>query len=65
MGKKSVAAWFFLLLSLGACAQLPAGEVNLPTQHERHLKGGSSVADVAETPDEHVKERTEDVGHHQ
>lgn len=64
MGKKGIAAWFFLLLSMAACAQ-PSGSITLTMQHDRHLKMINRTADVAETPDEHIKEQVEDVGHRQ
>jgi hypothetical protein len=65
MGKTRVTAWLFLLLSLGACAQPPSGSITLNLQHGRHLNVDNSTADVAENPDEHIKERVDDVGHHQ
>ncbi|WP_343553177.1 hypothetical protein [Pantoea sp.] len=65
MGKTNIAAWFFLLLSFGACAQLPESSITLPTHQGRHLQEGNNTVDVAETPDEHIKERTDDVGYHQ
>ena len=61
MGKKVVAAWFFLLLSVVAGAQ-PASSITLTLQHDRHLKMENSTADVAETPDEHIKEGIYEVG---
>ncbi|MBD9659198.1 hypothetical protein [Pantoea sp. PNT03] len=61
MGKKVVAAWFFLLLSVVACAQ-PSSLITLTLQHDRHLKIENSTADVAETPDEHIKEGIYEVG---
>lgn len=66
MRKMPIAAWFFLLLSFGSCAQpLPAP----PSMHlysGRHLNAGNNgIADVAETPDEHIQERRDDVGYHQ
>jgi hypothetical protein len=64
MGKKVITAWFFLLLSVAAFAQ-PPGSITLTIQHDRHLKMKNSTADVAETPDEHIQERVEDVGHRQ
>ncbi|MEA5103241.1 hypothetical protein [Pantoea sp. S18] len=64
MGKKVIVAWFFLLLSMAACAQ-PSGLITLTMQHDRHLRVENSTADVAETPDEHIQERVEDVGHRQ
>ncbi|WP_084935359.1 hypothetical protein [Pantoea rwandensis] len=65
MGKKSIAAWFFLLVSLGSCAQLPNQPLNLSMHQGRHLDVNNSTADVAETPDEHIQERLDDAGHQQ
>lgn len=63
MGSKFIVAWFFLLVSFGSCAQLPNVPVNITFHHGRHLDVENNTADVAETPDEHIKERQDDVGH--
>jgi len=65
MGKTSLAAWFFLLVSFGSCAQLPSEPLNLSSHHGRSLDVNNSTADVAEAPDEHIQERLDDVGHQQ
>lgn len=65
MGKKTIAAWFFLLVSFGSCAQLPDQPQNMSMHHGRHFDVNNSTADVAETPDEHIQERLEEAGHHQ
>lgn len=62
MRKKLLTAWFFLLAAFGSCAQLLVG---LAVQYARHLVVQNSAADVAELPDEHIRERPEDVGHKQ
>lgn len=66
MRKLPLAAWFFLLLSFGSCAQPLPGPTNLHTSSGRHLNtGNGGIADVAETPDEHIQERQDEVGVHQ
>jgi hypothetical protein len=65
MAKTSLAAWFFLLVSFGSCAQLPDVPVNITVHQGRHLDVNNSTADVAETPDEHIQERLDEAGHHQ
>lgn len=66
MRKMPLAAWFFLLLSFGACAQPVPEPTTMYLHPGRHLDAGnSSMADVAETPDEHIQERRDEVGYHQ
>lgn len=63
MGKKAIAAWFFLLISFGSCAQLPDEPLYTSVHHGRHLDVNNGTADVAETPDEHIQERLDEAGH--
>ncbi|WP_235056625.1 MULTISPECIES: hypothetical protein [Pantoea] len=66
MRKMPLAAWFFLLLSFGSCAQPLPGPPHMHAYSGRHLDAGNSgIADVAETPDEHIQERRDEVGYHQ
>lgn len=65
MGTKWIAAWFFLLVSFGSCAQLPDEPLKVSMPHGRHFDVNNSTADVAETPDEHIQEKLDDVGHQQ
>lgn len=66
MRKMPLAAWFFLLLSFGSCAQPVPGPIDMHTHNGRHLDAGNNgMADVAETPDEHIQERQDEVGYHQ
>lgn len=60
MAKSLAGAWFFLLVSFAGCAQLPVASLSVHAHQHRLLDGDNSTADVAEAPDEHVQERTED-----
>lgn len=58
MNKQLCSAWFFLALSFGAMAGTPHGKSSAPAHYKHHENTSMTVADVAETPDEHIQEPT-------
>lgn len=59
MGKSLRTAWFFLILSLGSVAAYTAPSPAFLQGHNNYVRHSSGEGDIAENPDEHVRESME------
>lgn len=63
MKLKGCVAALFMLITLGAVAN-DRTPVILPAHHQASFNSHSSIADTAETPDEHIREKQHDTAIH-
>lgn len=59
MGKSLRTAWFLLILSLGSVASYTAPVPAFLQGHSNYVRHSPGEGDIAENPDEHVRESME------